>query len=80
MSEQYLSTGSKTCVHLKKFKFFLVIAGQKPNSGMRRATNGQVNQQAPLRIFKTQILEFTKWRLKRQLTQNFEKGLVGFKK
>ena len=43
MSEQILSTRSKTCMRLRKFKFFLVCTGQKPKLGMRRATNEQVH-------------------------------------
>ena len=42
-SEQYLSTRSKTCMHLKNFKFFLVFAGQKQFSGTRRATSEQMH-------------------------------------
>ena len=43
MSEPYLSTRSKTCLHLKNSRFFLVLAGQKHISGTRRATNSQVH-------------------------------------
>ena len=36
MSEQQLTTKSKTCMHLKNFKSFLVFAGQKQISGKSR--------------------------------------------
>ena len=47
-------------MHLKKFKDFLVFAGQKHISGTRRATNEQVHEQAPLTSFKAQLLQYTK--------------------
>ena len=49
-----------TWMHLKKFKDFLVFAGQKHISGSRRATNEQVHEQAPLTSFKAQLLQYTK--------------------
>ena len=80
MSQQYLSIRSNTCLHLKKFKFYLIFTSQKNNSGTPRGTNEQVHQQVPLTSFKTQFLQFTKQNTKTQLTQNFQKGQIGFQK
>ena len=60
MSEPSLSTRSRTCMHLKISRFFLVFAGQKHISGTHRATNEQVHYQATLTSFKAQLLEYTK--------------------
>ena len=65
-------------MHLKKFKDFLVFAGQKHNSGARRATNEQVHWKAPLTSFKAQLLQYTKLNIKRQLTQNLKHRLFDF--
>ena len=60
MPEPYLSTRSRTCMHLKISRFFLVFAGQKHISGTHRATNEQVHYQATLTSFKAQLLQYTK--------------------
>ena len=60
MSEQFLSTRSKTYMHFKNFKFYLIFAVRKQISGKTSATNKQVHQQAPLASFKTKISQYTK--------------------
>ena len=57
---------------------FLDFAGQKQVSGTRSATNEQVHEQSPLTSFKAQFLQYMKYNIKRQLTQNLENRLFGF--
>ena len=56
MSEQHLSTSSKSCIYLKKFNFFLVFSGRKHISDISRANNEQVLHQTLILSFKTQII------------------------
>ena len=56
-------------MHLKKFKDFLVFAGQKHNSGARRATNEQVHWKAP---FQSTII--TVYEVEHQKTVNTKLG------
>ena len=42
MSEQQSGTRSKTCLHLKNFKSFLVFAGKKEISGKSRCIKGSI--------------------------------------
>ena len=42
VSEQRLTTGCNTCMHLSKFKFSLVFANHEHISGTSRAANVQV--------------------------------------
>ena len=49
MSEQHLSTRTKTCMHLKKFQIVPIIAGQKHISGTISATNEQVHYWSPIK-------------------------------
>ena len=58
MSEQFLSTRSKTYMHLKNFKFYLIFAVRKQTSGTTRATNEQVHQQGSLTW--TKLSQYTK--------------------
>ena len=58
-------------MHLKKFKFFS-IAGQKHMWGVRRATNEQMHQQAPLTSLKTQNI--TVYEVEHQKTVNTKLG------
>ena len=60
MSDQFLSTRSKTGMHLKKFQFFLVSAGQNQFSGTFRATSEKVCQPSALTSFKTKPTQYTK--------------------
>ena len=64
MSEQQLSTTSKTCMHLEKFNFFLVFADQQ---GHRRTSTIKG-------LFKTnQNTNITVNRVAHQKKKNFEK-------
>ena len=48
MSEQHLSTRSKTCMHLENFKFFQVFTGHDYFSSTSGAINEQVFYKVPL--------------------------------
>ena len=76
MSEQYLSTTSKTGMHLKKFMFFSNLhRPEKHIAGTRRVTYEKVQQQVVLKSFKTHLLQYMKKSLRKQATQNYENGI-----
>ena len=80
MSQQQLSTRSKTCMHLKKFKFYSSLRRPETHfwhaQGHQRAgaLRGSIN------IIQNTIITVYEVQSPKTDNANFENGLIGFEK